>query len=152
MNDAQDRTTDPRFRTANGKLITDGLRVWDYDRRTGAVDFEASGIDSEYWDGWFQVALDVGGHSYMNGERLATWTPVDGAVPPAPVPLPPDPVTVTVNVRVTTTVDRAEWAEHWDCDPAEVETDVAEYVQEHMIPTSHKLHDDMGTATWSVVQ
>jgi hypothetical protein len=82
------RRLDRRFRTANGVLITDGLRVWDYDRKPGTVDLVRSRVDDQYWDGWFDVRSDRGGYSTMNGERLTTVDPFTGESPP-PAPIQP---------------------------------------------------------------
>jgi hypothetical protein len=81
----RDRARDRRFRTADGVIITDGLRVWDYDRKPGRVDFVASRIDVDgpgtlprHWAGWFRVRHDTGGHVLMDGTRLAVVDRVSG--------------------------------------------------------------------------
>lgn len=74
---------DARFRTDDGVMITDGLRVWDYDGKPGTVSFSESRLDRPLWNGWFRVLRDEGGVSLMNGERLRIrrwWT---GAAVPA---------------------------------------------------------------------
>lgn len=76
-------TTDPRFRTADGVEITDGLRVWDNDLRSGVVDFAACPINHAYWDGWFAIKHDEGGYSMVNGERMTTRHPFTREAPPA---------------------------------------------------------------------
>lgn len=79
------REYDVRFVTADGVHIVDGLRVWDYDREPGTVDFAATEPERAYWDGWFRVRRDAGGHSLMNGDRLAVRDPFTGEqAPPAP--------------------------------------------------------------------
>lgn len=72
-----DRQQDPRFRTLDGVLITDGLPVWDYDLCLGTVDFaetslgSLTGMNGPHWDGWFRVKrANRAGHSLMNGARL----------------------------------------------------------------------------------
>jgi hypothetical protein len=80
------------FFTLNRVPIVDGLRVWDYDVKPGAFDFEESfrGQTPEYWDGWFKVKVDGGnGHSLMNGERTTTFLSWKGEVPPAPTEVTP---------------------------------------------------------------
>ena len=57
--------TDPS-RTQEGIPVTIGLRVIDYDWKWGNVE---SGPDS---GGWFDVRLDDGRRSYMDGTRLST--------------------------------------------------------------------------------
>lgn len=82
-----ERESDPRFRTANGVQITDGLRVWDYDLKSGSVDFaETARFGRSYWDGWFRVRVDGAERtSMMNGERITTRHPFTrDAPPPAP--------------------------------------------------------------------
>lgn len=76
------REYDDRFVTADGVRIVDGLRVWDYDREPGSVDFDATRPERDFWNGWFLVRRDTGGHSYMNGDRLATRDPSTGREPP----------------------------------------------------------------------
>lgn len=81
------------FRTFDGAEITDGLRVWDHDLSLGTVDFTATradgsmtGMDGEYWRGWYVVALDTGGTSSMNGERLRVRHHFSGQPAPAGSP------------------------------------------------------------------
>lgn len=63
-------------RTSDGIEVVDGLRVWDYNMDVGAVDFSTTReIGSEWFDGWYDVKLDKGGKSFMNGERLRTVHP-----------------------------------------------------------------------------
>lgn len=68
--------------TFDGVKITEGLRVWDHNLDSGAVTFAGVRTDSGYWDGWFHVALDKGGRSYMNAERVRTRHHTDGRKPP----------------------------------------------------------------------
>lgn len=78
-------TSDPRFRMATGELITDGVRVWDNDLRSGTVSFALSGVDRPHWDGWFYTLTDNGGRGLSNGERMTTRHPFTReAPPPAP--------------------------------------------------------------------
>jgi hypothetical protein len=44
------REYDDRFVTADGVRIVDGLRVWDYDREPGTVDFAATEPERDYWN------------------------------------------------------------------------------------------------------
>lgn len=66
-----------RMRTADGVLITDGLRVWDYDLNRGVVDLSNARFMVKYApsDGWFNVRLDAGGRSLMNAERVCVRHP-----------------------------------------------------------------------------
>jgi hypothetical protein len=57
--------TDPS-RTQEGEVVVIGLRVMDYDWNWGNVE---SGPDS---GGWWNVRLDDGRRSYMDGTRLST--------------------------------------------------------------------------------
>jgi hypothetical protein len=60
--------------TADGKRITDGMAVWDYDLAVGTV--VLSTMDS---DGWFNVAIaGEDRRSLMNGERVITRHPRTG--------------------------------------------------------------------------
>jgi hypothetical protein len=77
-----DRECDPRFRTLDGMLIVDGLRVWDYDWQPGTVCFAETRIDEQRWDGWFQILRDGAGTKTMNGERLWTVHPTKRIPPP----------------------------------------------------------------------
>lgn len=81
-----DAETDARFLTGDRVpvRITDGLRVWDNDLRSGAVDFAETGRMSRlYWDGWFYVRRDDGkGWDLVNGERMAVRHPFTREAPP----------------------------------------------------------------------
>src|SRR5882757_4473269 len=80
-----ERADDPRFRTDNGVLITDGLRVWDYDWKAGTVTFgDSPAFGGELWNGWFRVHRDDGSQASMNGERLTTVHPSTRQPPPEP--------------------------------------------------------------------
>lgn len=57
-------------RTADRKVITDGLAVWDYNLNPGRVIM--STMDG---DGWFNVLTADGDRSLMNGERVTTVHP-----------------------------------------------------------------------------
>lgn len=57
--------TDPS-RTQDGIPVTIGLRVIDYDWKWGNVE---SGPDNS---GWYDIRLDNGDRSYMDGTRLST--------------------------------------------------------------------------------
>lgn len=80
------------FLTADGKPITDGMRLWNYyDMRPGVISFRESGITRRFFDGWFRMIEDDGRTTLINGERLATGlprelrpdgAPEDGSVPP----------------------------------------------------------------------
>jgi hypothetical protein len=76
------RETDPRFRTADRALITNGLLVWDYDLKPGVVWLDEYRLSREYWDGWFDVIGASGYTDIMNGERLALRHPTTRDVPP----------------------------------------------------------------------
>ncbi|MFI5840566.1 hypothetical protein ACIA8K_12740 [Catenuloplanes sp. NPDC051500] len=68
---------DPRFRTANGVEITQGLKCWDYNLRLCSVDVDASRVDEEWWDGWFRTRTPEGRQAdRFNGERLCTVHPM----------------------------------------------------------------------------
>jgi len=66
----------PEYRTSNGVAIRAGLRVLDYDRKTGSVghaQFTRGGScdpGGEYFNGWFEVVRDDGSTALFNGERL----------------------------------------------------------------------------------
>ncbi|HEX5522799.1 MAG TPA: hypothetical protein VFX53_05095 [Pedococcus sp.] len=75
---------DPRMKTADGAIITDGGTYWNYyDCEWIEVDFESSkpgepsqhsrGPDGDYWDGWFTVHSVEGGRGRytLNGERMS---------------------------------------------------------------------------------
>lgn len=68
----EDIAGDSRFRTVDGVLIVDGLRVWDYDWKPGTVCYRESNVDRPYWTGWFMVLRDDRSSMIMNGERLIT--------------------------------------------------------------------------------
>jgi hypothetical protein len=80
--------SDPKWLTANGVRVVDGLRVWDYDLKSGTVDFAKTFGDHfqpgvSYWDGWFYVLVDGDGrHSLMNGDRMTTVHPFTRQPPP----------------------------------------------------------------------
>lgn len=66
------------MRTADGVLIVDGMRVWDYNLDAGVVDLSNARFMMQYvpFDGWFNVRLDNGGRSLMNAERVAVRHPM----------------------------------------------------------------------------
>lgn len=68
------REKDPRWYTADGVFLSDGLLVIDYDMKpkvfTWAEQDARAHIDTDWWDGWFSV-----GGSLMNGERMTTRDP-----------------------------------------------------------------------------
>jgi hypothetical protein len=73
----RDRVERPQYITANGYVITAGLPVEDYDRRTDGVigrrQFERGGMcdpGGQYWDGWFEVEYPGGSVRKFNGERM----------------------------------------------------------------------------------
>lgn len=79
----QDRERDPRWRTADGVPITDGLVVWTNDLRPAVVALSESDHDRPHWDGWFQV-LELDGHPHLcNGERMAVRHPFTREAPTA---------------------------------------------------------------------
>lgn len=63
-------------KTSNGVVITEGMKVRDYNFDEGVVitdnDNDTYRCNEGYCRGdhWFDVALPGGGTSYMNGERL----------------------------------------------------------------------------------
>jgi hypothetical protein len=70
------------YKTADGVLITPGLRVFTNDWEWGTVterQFERGGMSDpggEYFDGWFEVQLDGRtGYKIYNGERMTTREP-----------------------------------------------------------------------------
>jgi hypothetical protein len=78
-----ERETDARFRTDDGVLIVDGLRVWDNGLNAGTVAFAETGRSyATCWNGWFRVRRDKGGHSLMDRQRLSTRHPFTGQAPP----------------------------------------------------------------------
>jgi hypothetical protein len=69
------RERDPRWYTATGVFLSDGLIVVDYDMKVSRFSWaeqdRRARMESEYWDGWFSV-----NGSLMNGERLGTIDPL----------------------------------------------------------------------------
>jgi hypothetical protein len=67
-----------RARTIDGVLVTEGLRVIDYDLNKG----EVRAADHIAADGtaWFRITLDRGGSSVMDGLRMWTRLRTDSGV------------------------------------------------------------------------
>ena len=69
------------FGTTDGVPITPGLRVFTNDWCWGTVMPEqftsgrSTAVYGDYFDGWFQVALDNGNVRAYNGDRLSTREP-----------------------------------------------------------------------------
>jgi hypothetical protein len=82
------RREDRRFYTADGVFITDGMRVWDYDRDPCMVWFTDGSPGGKHWDGWFRCIGDSGAVYLQNGERLCVRDPFTGKQPPQPSPDP----------------------------------------------------------------
>lgn len=61
-------------RTADGKVVTEGMAVLDYDRQPGVVIADRYGLMHEHGhcrdDHWFEVRRDDGTTKDFNGERL----------------------------------------------------------------------------------
>jgi hypothetical protein len=69
---------DARFRTADGRTITEGLACWDNNLDLVIVKVSESRVDSGWWDGWFETVRPDGQRGpVMNGERLTTVHPFD---------------------------------------------------------------------------
>lgn len=71
------------WKTDNGVTITPNLRVFTNDWMWGTVEASQftkdgqhypSGYNGEWFDGWFDVVLDIGGTRTYNGERMTTRT------------------------------------------------------------------------------
>lgn len=60
--------------TADGVLITDGLRVWTNDLKPGAV-ILASAWKESNGVVWFHIRMDDGEKGMADGERMATVHP-----------------------------------------------------------------------------
>lgn len=79
---------DESYRTANGVVISPGLRVITNDLIWGTVEaaqFTDGGpLDpgGEYFDGWFYVMYDDGRRGRFNGERMSTRDTISGSTDP----------------------------------------------------------------------
>jgi hypothetical protein len=62
-------------RTTDGYDIVQGLRVWDYNWDTGAIDLSyLKAKEFAYSDPWFDVNTDKGGRSLMNADRVRVYS------------------------------------------------------------------------------
>ena len=74
-------------RTADGREVKVGLRVWDYDLKPGTVS-----IVDKHYDGtpdgplgivaWHEVTRDDGSRGLFDGSRMSTRHPTTGQSPP----------------------------------------------------------------------
>lgn len=73
---------DPRWRTGDHHIISDGLRVWVDDLHPGTVTVDERRVPAVHWDGLFEVIADGGAVKRIDGARLWVMHPADGREPP----------------------------------------------------------------------